>query len=180
MPRYAAFLRGMNLGKRRIKNDELRAAFVALGFQEVSTFRASGNVAFEVEAQQSSELKRRIEAGLAAALGYEVPTFLREAGELRAIAAHQPFSPALLSASGGKLQVGMLAEGPGVAAREAVLALASETDRLALGARELYWLPSGGISESDLDLVAVDRLLGLTTMRTKGTIEQMAARHFPA
>ena len=35
MERYVAFLRGMNLGGRRIKNDELRGAFEALGFADV-------------------------------------------------------------------------------------------------------------------------------------------------
>ena len=46
MDRYVAFLRGMNLGSRRIKNDELRAEFEQLGFEDVATFRASGNVIF--------------------------------------------------------------------------------------------------------------------------------------
>ena len=44
--------------------------------------------------------------------------------------------------------------------------------------RELYWLPRGGISESDLDLKALDAALGPTTIRTKGTIDQIAAKHF--
>ena len=47
MDRYVAFLRGMNLGKnRRIKNPELLAEFERLGFEDVATFRASGNVVF--------------------------------------------------------------------------------------------------------------------------------------
>jgi uncharacterized protein (DUF1697 family) len=51
MERYVAFLRGMNLGNRRIKNDELRAEFEALGFEGVATFRAS---AAKVEALTGS------------------------------------------------------------------------------------------------------------------------------
>ena len=47
MARYVAFLRGMNLGRRRITNDALRAEFEALGFGGVATFLASGNVIFE-------------------------------------------------------------------------------------------------------------------------------------
>jgi uncharacterized protein (DUF1697 family) len=43
---------------------------------------------------------------------------------------------------------------------------------------QLYWLPSGGISESELDLNAIGATLGLTTMRTKGTIDQITAKHF--
>ena len=46
MQRYVAFLRGMNLGGRRIKNDDLRRRFEGMGLEEVATFRASGNVIF--------------------------------------------------------------------------------------------------------------------------------------
>ena len=46
MERYVAFLRGMNLGKRRIKSSELVAHFEAMGLEDVATFRASGNVVF--------------------------------------------------------------------------------------------------------------------------------------
>ena len=41
MPRYAAFLRGINVGGHRLTNDELRAHFEALGLREVRVFRAS-------------------------------------------------------------------------------------------------------------------------------------------
>jgi uncharacterized protein (DUF1697 family) len=59
-----------------------------------------------------------------------------------------------------------------------VLALSTDDDRLAIHGRELYWLPSGGISESELDLNAIGATLGLTTMRTRGTIDKIAAKHF--
>ena len=59
-----------------------------------------------------------------------------------------------------------------------MLELASDEDRLAFGERELYWLPSGGTQRSALDLKAIGALLGPTTMRTKGTIDQLAAKYF--
>jgi hypothetical protein len=52
------------------------------------------------------------------------------------------------------------------------------SDRLALGERELYWLPSGPMSDSELDLKAIEKQLGATTIRTMGTIEQMAEKLF--
>jgi hypothetical protein len=55
--------------------------------------------------------------------------------------------------------------------------MASEEDLLALDGRELYWLPRGGMLESSLDLDAIDALLGRSTRRTKGTIEQIAAKY---
>ncbi|MGH2975320.1 MAG: DUF1697 domain-containing protein [Solirubrobacterales bacterium] len=178
MERYVAFLRGMNLGGRRIKNDELRREFEALGFADVSCFRASGNVIFAMDAGDEAGLTARIETGLGEALGYEVPVFLRGAAELQAVAAREPFDAKALSSSKGKLQVAFLLTAPKAAARKRALALATKEDRLALEGRELYWLPSGGMSESELDLKAIAAALGPITIRTKGTVDQIAAKHF--
>jgi len=137
MKRYVAFLRGMNLGDRRIKNEELRRHFEAIGFEEVATFRASGNVIFSTPSREAEgRLAERVEAELGKRLGYEVPVFLRSIEEVAAIAGQEPFDP-----------------------------------------HQLYWLPSGGISESNLDLKAIDAVLGPGTIRTMGTIEQIASKH---
>jgi uncharacterized protein (DUF1697 family) len=178
MSRYAAFLRGINVGGHRVSKDGLRAPFVALGFRDVDTFRASGNVVFAADDEPPGELAARIEDGLAEALGYNVATFLRTGSEIRAIAARQPFAPAHMEASGGKLQVAMLSVRPSAQARKSVLALATDSDRLAFGERELYWLPSGGMLESALDLKSIETLLGTQTRRTKNTVEQLCSRHF--
>lgn len=178
MQRYVAFLRGMNLGNRRIKNEELRAEFEQLGFEEVATFRASGNVIFGVEGGGGeAAIAARIEAGLQEGLGYTVPVFLRTAAEVAAIANQQPFDAKVVEASKGKLQVSLLAEKPAVKARKALLALATDEDRLAISGRELFWLPSGGLLESDLDLKTIEATIGPDTRRTMGTIEQIAEKY---
>ncbi|MBM3836028.1 MAG: DUF1697 domain-containing protein [Verrucomicrobia bacterium] len=46
MHQYIAFLRAMNLGRRRVKMDYLRSLFEQLRFSDVATFIASGNVLF--------------------------------------------------------------------------------------------------------------------------------------
>jgi uncharacterized protein (DUF1697 family) len=176
--RYVAFLRGMNLGGRRIRNEELGAELEVLGFADVACFRASGNVVFASEEGDEATLAAHIEAGLGEALGYAVPVFLRGAAELREIAAREPFDPAALAASKGKAQVAFLPAAPGDSASKDALALATDEDRLAIEARELHWLPSGGISESDLDLKALEAAVGPWTMRTMGTVEQIVSRHF--
>jgi uncharacterized protein (DUF1697 family) len=180
MESYVAFLRGMNLGGRRIKNEELRAEFEALGFDDIGCFRASGNVVFAAAESDEAKLAAKVEAGLGEALGYEVPVFLRSAVELLAVAGHKPFDAKALSASKGKLQVIFLQQRPKAAARKQVLALATDDDRLAIEGRELYWLPRGGMSESELDLKAIATALGQNTVRTMGTVEQIAAKYFAA
>jgi uncharacterized protein (DUF1697 family) len=178
MASYAAFLRGMNVGPHhRVTNDELKRMFMAIGFSEVATFRASGNVVFTTE-EPPDAVAPRIGAELERSLGYAVPTLVRSAQEIRAVAAMQPFDAELVEASAGKLQVSVLPSAPSPKTRREILAQASDEDRLAFAERELYWLPSGGILESALDLDAIERAIGPSTRRTKGTIEQMAAKYF--
>jgi uncharacterized protein (DUF1697 family) len=177
MSRYVAFLRGMNLGGRRITNEGLRSHFEALGCEDVATFRASGNVVFAKDGRAGA-LSRQLEEGLAEALGYDVPVFLRSAKQLLAIAAQEPFSAKQLAASKGKPQIAFLVKKSSPAALKRALALASDADLLAFAGRELYWLPEGGLSESDLDHKALADALGPMTIRTKGTVDQIATRYF--
>lgn len=176
MRRYIAFLRGMNLGGRRITNADLRACFEGMGFSSPTPFLASGNVVFDSDETGPAEVGERIEDGLSDALGYDVPTFLRGADEVRSIAAHEAFPAEAVAASRGKLQVALLRAEPAKAARREVLERATDEDRLAFGDRELYWLPSGGILESSLDLDAIEAAVGPWTMRTRRTVERLAAK----
>lgn len=179
MDRYVAFLRGVNLGsRRRVKGEDLRLCFEGLELEEVATFRASGNVIFAAPKREAeSKLAKRIEAGLGEQLGFEVMVFLRSCEELAEIAAREPFDPKAVAESKGKLQVAFYGKKPSAKAKEAVLDLAGDEDRLALEGRELYWLPSAGISESNLDWKPIDAALGQGTMRTMGTVEQIVAKY---
>ncbi len=179
MPRYAAFLRGMNLGGRRITNEALRKHVAALdGVGEVAIFRASGNVIFEAKQRDERKLAQQLETGLGAALDYEVPVFLRSAEEVRAIAAHEPFPAKRVADSNGKLQVMLLLGKPAAASKRSVLALATDEDLLDVHDRELYWLPSDRMTDSLLDLKAIAKALGPGTQRTKSTMELIAAKYF--
>jgi uncharacterized protein (DUF1697 family) len=89
MTRFAAFLRGVNLGKRTVKSAELKAAFEALGYENVKTLLASGNVLFDVKS--SKGLKEKIEAGLEEQFGFKVPIVLRTMDELKATVKANPF-----------------------------------------------------------------------------------------
>jgi uncharacterized protein (DUF1697 family) len=181
MSRYAAFLRGMNLGRRRISNDDLRTRVEALGFTDVATFRASGNVILnDPDDAPIQDVARRLEQGLTQALAYPVPVFARDAEQLRAMAALTPFSADELATSSGKPQVVLLHDAPDAAARRAALALRPAGDLFVFERAELHWLPRAGLSDTELDLNALAKALGPTTVRTKGTIELIAARWFAA
>lgn len=107
MTRYAAFLRGVNLGRRTVKSAELKAAFEAMGFGDVKTLLASGNVLFD--APSARGLKTKIEAGLKAAFGFEIGTVLRSLDELREMVRSDPFG-GVVESEAAKLHVMLLDE----------------------------------------------------------------------
>lgn len=86
---FVAFLRGINLGKRTVKSPELKAAYEAMGFKDVRTLLASGNVIFSSEKRPDP---RMLEAGFKTAFGFESGTILRSQAELRALIADGPFN----------------------------------------------------------------------------------------
>src|SRR4028119_1216147 len=90
--RYVAFLRAINVGGRRVKMNHLRKLFEALGFVNVETFIASGNVIFGSD-EDPQILDRKIEDHLRGSLGYEVATFVGTASELENISRNRPFGP---------------------------------------------------------------------------------------
>lgn len=176
MPTYAAFLRSINIADRRVRMTALAEAFEGAGLADVVTFQATGNVRFSAPRSARAELERRIEATLAEALGFEVPTFVRTAAELRAVAAFEPFPAAEVAASAGRLQVFFLRAPLSGTQREEVLAYASGSDRLAVDGRELYWLPRGDLSDSRLRVSALARITGPKTLRTKRAVDRFAAK----
>jgi uncharacterized protein (DUF1697 family) len=172
-----AFLRGMNLGRRRLTNDELIRCFVELGFGGVGAFLASGNVVFDAKGS-AAVIAKRVEHGLMKALKYEVPTFLRSGREVETIAGATPFATRRGQSTRGKVQVAMLRAVPTAAQVRVVAGLDGGADWLAVNRQELYWWPSGGISESELDLGALEKLLGPMTIRTQRTIQRLAVKFF--
>jgi uncharacterized protein (DUF1697 family) len=89
---YIAFLRGLNVGGHRVKMDRLRSLFEDLGFKDVSTFIASGNVVFYTDTNDVASLRDRIQEHLAKELGYEVATFLRTPAALAKVAEAEDIS----------------------------------------------------------------------------------------
>jgi uncharacterized protein (DUF1697 family) len=177
-PTHAAFLRAVNLGStRKAPKETLVECFEGLGYEDVATFRTSGNVVFSGSGS-ASKLTKEIEDGLEESLGFEVPVFLRTAKQLEAIAAKRPFSAKQVAATAGRLQVALLLRKAPTSALMRVEELASDDDRLSLDGTELYWLPAGGTQESPLDMKAIDKALGLNTLRTQGTMEALAAKFF--
>lgn len=171
-----AFLRAINVGGHVVKMARLRELFGALGFLEVATVIASGNVLFSARSADRASLERKIERQLQGALGYEVATFLRAPEELADVAAYEPF-PGQAPAPGVQALSVMFLKAPlAASARNALLALQTSTDEFHVHRREAYWLCQGRISDSKVTGARLERALGgPTTIRNVTTVRKLAA-----
>jgi len=175
---YVAFLRGINVGGHTVKMDALKNAFEALGFENVSTFIASGNVIFESSAKKTETLEKKIETALEKELGYEVATFLRTDKQVAAIAEHDAF-PEQKSKEGDTQYVIFLRAAPDAATKKRVLALSNDEDVLHLDSAEMYWLRrKGGLLGSTISTKQFEKALGKqpTTARNLNTVQRLAAK----
>jgi len=84
-------LRGVNnVGSRRVTMAALKSAVETMGFKNVRTVLASGNVIVEAP-RCGPDLGRRIAVGLEKALGFPVTVLIRTVRDLRAIVRSEPF-----------------------------------------------------------------------------------------
>ncbi|MBI2429793.1 MAG: DUF1697 domain-containing protein [Ignavibacteriales bacterium] len=92
MPTYVALLRGINSGKNpATKMDVLKKSFEDLGFKNVKTVIASGNVIFESTISDTTKLERKIEKGIAPVIKFHSDTIVRTIEEIRSFVKKNPF-----------------------------------------------------------------------------------------
>jgi uncharacterized protein (DUF1697 family) len=90
MARYVVLLRGINVGGNNlIKMSALKACLEKAGFEDVSTFIASGNV-FVSTADKGPALVARIEKLLARSFDYDANVVIRSKAQMKAIVARAP------------------------------------------------------------------------------------------
>ncbi len=100
MPRYVAFLRGINVGGHKIvKKEKLQETFTSLGFKDVSTFKQSGNVIFDAESKDTDIIRVAIQQKLSQLTGSDIAVFLRTVAQLEEIIKNNPFPNAEEGAS---------------------------------------------------------------------------------
>jgi uncharacterized protein (DUF1697 family) len=90
MPRYAAFLRGVS--PMNAKMPELKKAFEAAGFSDVSTLLSSGNVVFTASSTSEATLQEKAEAAMTKQLGRTFVTIVRPIAVLREMLESDPYS----------------------------------------------------------------------------------------
>ena len=168
MSRYFAFLRAVNVGGRTVKMDAVREIFQDLGFDNVSTYIASGNVIFESARLDADAFSTEIETALRAMCGFEVATFVRADGELAELVNRQVFGEQELAVAAA-YNVAFLRRALTADETAKVAALTTEIDRFAVEGREVYWLCRKNQSQSTFSNQVLEK-----TIKTSSTLRGMA------
>jgi uncharacterized protein (DUF1697 family) len=172
--RYAAFMRGLNLGKRNVKMEDLKKIFVKAGFTNVESFIASGNIVLTSASTDRAAMEKKIELAIEKAYGYVSETFIRDFAELAKIGKAMPFkgiedAPTYL--------VGLLKEPLDAAGKKRFMALASPRDQFAVSGREVWWYSENSQADSKFSANAFDKALGVrSTWRNLRTVRRMVDR----
>jgi uncharacterized protein (DUF1697 family) len=177
MIKYIAFLKAINVGGHTVKMDNLKKLFEKMGFENVETFIASGNVVFETKSKSMDSIKKKIESELEKSLGYNVPTFIRTADELKAISKHKPFEESKLNNPENSLYIGFLDKAPSKENQNKLFSLQDAGNEFHFNKHELYWLCRKNFSDSGITGIKVEKALGMmTTVRNSTTIRKMASK----
>ena len=176
MPKYVAFLRAINVGGHTVKMDHLRGLFEAVGFTNVETFIASGNVIFDSQSKNTQVIERKIEKHLQETLGYEVATFVRATSALAGVADYKPFDESELKE--GTLYIGFLADQPSKQAIQKLMSFATDVDNFDVKGREIFWLCRTKFSDSKFSGALLEKTIGMpTTLRNSNTVKKLAAKY---
>lgn len=177
MPKYIAFLRAINVGGHTVKMDHLRCLFEAMGFSNVETFIASGNVILDSKTISAKALESKIEKSLEVSLGYKVATFIRSIPELAAVAKYKPFADC--DAEGNVLYIGFMSDSPLEESRQRLLSFKTQVDDFHIYGREVYWLCRKKLGESAFPGGAkFEKTLGMpATLRNSTTVRKIAQKY---
>jgi uncharacterized protein (DUF1697 family) len=94
MTRYAAFLRGVNVGGVNLKMADVADALADAGFAEVRTILATGNIVLESRAGADS-VRTKAEAALRKRFGYDAWVLVYPIETVQTIVDAYPFEPDL-------------------------------------------------------------------------------------
>lgn len=175
MPVYVSMLRGINVGPhKRIKMDQLRQCFEALGFEQVRTYVNSGNVVFKAGKISTSTLSKKIEEKLLSAFGFPVPVVSRTAAELSETVANNPLLKEQ-TINLDRLHVMFLSGRLSSSALKNLAQFTELPERSHCIGQEIYLYLPNGVAESKLMKAPLDRLLSvITTTRNWNTVNQLA------
>ncbi len=98
MKTYIALLRGINVGgHHKVPMADLRKVLETMSFQKVTTLLNSGNVIFEAQSSEDTELSERIAERLEKVFNFPVPTIVISADSILELLNDDPFKDEILT-----------------------------------------------------------------------------------
>jgi uncharacterized protein (DUF1697 family) len=173
VPRYAALLRGINIGPRnRIAMPALREALEHAGFDGVQTYVQSGNVVLASRAGADA-VRRKVEQAIHGRFGLEIFVVVRTKAELAAVVERNPLRE--VATNPKRYQVTFLERKLPADVVRALQEVAAPGEEVVAHGREVYaWHPAG-IARSKLWAKLAGTSLGVTaTSRNWTTVEALA------
>ena len=167
MTTYIALLRAVNVGGTgKLPMADLKAMCLELGFTQVQTYIASGNVVFQ-SALSAAKVQAALEAKLQTYDGKPVGVHIRTTAQMQAVRDGNPFP----KAAPNRVMVIFL----DVSADKAMLTgIAGQKDeQIALGLNELYVHYGDGMAQSKLKIPAA-KTGTARNMNTVGKLAEMA------
>jgi uncharacterized protein (DUF1697 family) len=164
MAQYVALLRAVNVGGTgKLPMTDLKAMCEELGFAQVETYIASGNVVFESKASEA-KVKAALEKRLNAYAGAPIGVVVRAAAEMAAVLKANPFP----TASSSQTVAIFLDKPPPADALDHAVGVNDETMRL--GKREIFVHFPSGQGRSKLRIPAAKA----GTARNMNTVAKLA------
>lgn len=179
--RLVALLRGINVGGNTMINmAELRQVFEGLGYQNVTSYINSGNLAFDANLtetagnnDQEAIVAGQIERAVEANFGRAVPVMVREQNLFSQIIAQNPFEGQYESHK--EMHVLFLKEPLTAGQIVKIEELRSPQERFITSDRQVYVHLPMGVADSILGKGQFERKLGVTiTARNWRTVEKLA------
>jgi uncharacterized protein (DUF1697 family) len=173
MTTFVSLLRGINVGGRKVRMDELKGVYEALGLRDVFPYIQSGNVVFKSDGADVARLRRQIEDGFEQKFGFHVEVIIRTSTELRNIIAKNPFQ-SQQSKESKWVVVLFLADRPDDTAQEDLLKTYVGPEELFIIDKEVYIYYTQGIGRSKLSLRFIEKKLKTVgTARNWNTVLQL-------
>ncbi|WP_254513427.1 DUF1697 domain-containing protein [Anatilimnocola floriformis] len=165
MPTYIALLRAVNVGGTgKLPMTELVAMCEELGFENVRTYIASGNVVFRSKLS-AAKVKKSLEQALEEYAGKPVGVHIRTPAEMAAVAADNPFPSAAKNHT-----VAIFLDTPTKPAMLENIA-GQDQEEVALGKKEIYVSYGPTMGQSKLKIPAAKT----GTARNMNTVAKLAA-----
>jgi uncharacterized protein (DUF1697 family) len=175
VPSYVAFLRAVNVGKRKYPMAELRSALEAAGFVDCETHIQTGNVLLTSPLRSRAKLEDRLEKLFADDRGFDVATVVLTPAELRQVVADADELAEQHPAGHGHY-VSLLKDKPKAADVARLEGHGNADETVVVRGRAVHLLYDKPYHEAKMSNASVEKVLGVATNRNAKVLRAIAEK----